>query len=290
MDLSASPIALIDECLAREQAGDIADALRWVERELEKARASGQAEAIAAALVVAGRLRFRLGQYAAAQVLATEALGIAPARSPICADAWQVLANCAADTESLTQAEAYYRLAADVARETGYPRAQVAALHGLAAGVYFPRGKFDLALAAAAVWMVPPGLSAVAAARDEIDLRIASRDDIDLAMTHGMNYPKGLLAWADEIGIPDIVEHLDWLHAEYCEDLYRCCRLLRAGGRKPGDDDGGNERDDDHRHEEPPRIAAANGQQVTRTRRSVGWKTHVLCSCGVVHRTLPHRG
>ncbi len=150
MDLSASPIALIDECLAREQAGDIADALRWVERELEKARASGQAEAIAAALVVAGRLRFRLGQYAAAQVLATEALGIAPARSPICADAWQVLANCAADTESLTQAEAYYRLAADVARETGYPRAQVAALHGLAAGVYFPRGKFDLALAAAA--------------------------------------------------------------------------------------------------------------------------------------------
>ncbi|MCS7036356.1 MAG: 3-hydroxyacyl-CoA dehydrogenase NAD-binding domain-containing protein [Saprospiraceae bacterium] len=69
-------------------------------------------------------------------------------------------------------------------------------------------------------------------AADAYYLRIASRDDIDLAMTHGMNYPKGLLAWADEIGIPHIVEHLDWLHAEYCEDRYRCCRLLRIMARE----------------------------------------------------------
>jgi 3-hydroxybutyryl-CoA dehydrogenase len=69
-------------------------------------------------------------------------------------------------------------------------------------------------------------------AADAYYLRIASRDDIDLAMTHGMNYPKGLLAWADDIGIPHIVEHLDWLHAEYCEDRYRCCRLLRIMARE----------------------------------------------------------
>lgn len=69
-------------------------------------------------------------------------------------------------------------------------------------------------------------------AADAYYLRIASRDDIDLVMTHGMNYPKGLLAWADEIGIPRIVEHLDWLHAEYCEDRYRCCRLLRTMARE----------------------------------------------------------
>ncbi len=69
-------------------------------------------------------------------------------------------------------------------------------------------------------------------AADALYLQIASRDDIDLAMTHGMNYPKGLLAWADEIGIPNIVEHLDWLHAEYCEDRYRCCRLLRIMARE----------------------------------------------------------
>ncbi len=69
-------------------------------------------------------------------------------------------------------------------------------------------------------------------AADAHYLGIASRDDIDLAMTQGMNYPKGLLAWADEIGIHNIVEHLDWLHAEYCEDRYRCCRLLRIMARE----------------------------------------------------------
>lgn len=58
-------------------------------------------------------------------------------------------------------------------------------------------------------------------------LRIANRDDIDLAMTQGVNYPKGLLAWADEIGIEKIVQTLDSLYVEYLEDRYRCCRLLR---------------------------------------------------------------
>lgn len=69
-------------------------------------------------------------------------------------------------------------------------------------------------------------------AADALYLQIASRDDIDLAMTQGVNYPKGLLAWADEIGIGTIVEQLDWLHAEYCDDRYRCCRLLRIMARE----------------------------------------------------------
>ena len=38
-------------------------------------------------------------------------------------------------------------------------------------------------------------------AADALHLGIASRDDIDLAMTKGVNYPKGLLKWADEKGI-----------------------------------------------------------------------------------------
>ncbi|MBV6443559.1 MAG: 3-hydroxyadipyl-CoA dehydrogenase [Saprospiraceae bacterium] len=64
-------------------------------------------------------------------------------------------------------------------------------------------------------------------AADALYLRIASRDDIDLAMTQGVNYPKGLLAWADEIGIQKIVEKLDSLYVEYLEDRYRCSPLLR---------------------------------------------------------------
>lgn len=58
-------------------------------------------------------------------------------------------------------------------------------------------------------------------------LNIASRDDIELAMTKGVNYPKGLLAWADELGISTCVEFLDTLYAEYHEDRYRCSPLLR---------------------------------------------------------------
>ncbi|MCU0346452.1 MAG: 3-hydroxyacyl-CoA dehydrogenase NAD-binding domain-containing protein [Saprospiraceae bacterium] len=64
-------------------------------------------------------------------------------------------------------------------------------------------------------------------AADALYLRIASRDDIDLAMTKGVNYPKGLLHWADEIGIENCVHMLDALHAEYLEDRYRCSVLLR---------------------------------------------------------------
>jgi 3-hydroxybutyryl-CoA dehydrogenase len=64
-------------------------------------------------------------------------------------------------------------------------------------------------------------------AADALYLRIASRDDIDLAMTKGVNYPKGLLQWADEIGIENCVHMLDALYYEYLEDRYRCSPLLR---------------------------------------------------------------
>lgn len=58
-------------------------------------------------------------------------------------------------------------------------------------------------------------------------LRIASRNDIDLAVTKGVNYPRGLLAWADEIGLEKVVSQLDALYVEYLEDRYRCSPLLR---------------------------------------------------------------
>ncbi|MCA0235680.1 MAG: NAD(P)-binding domain-containing protein [Bacteroidetes bacterium] len=69
-------------------------------------------------------------------------------------------------------------------------------------------------------------------AADALHWRIASRDDIDLAMTRGVNYPKGLLAWADEIGIATVIERLDALYVEYLEDRYRCSPLLRKMHRQ----------------------------------------------------------
>jgi len=64
-------------------------------------------------------------------------------------------------------------------------------------------------------------------AADALFLNIASAEDIDNAMTKGVNYPKGLLVWADEIGIDKCVIALDRLYEEYHEDRYRCSPLLR---------------------------------------------------------------
>lgn len=64
-------------------------------------------------------------------------------------------------------------------------------------------------------------------AADALYLRIASAEDIDLAMTKGVNYPKGLLSWADEWGAASCVAKLDALYQEYGEDRYRCSPLLR---------------------------------------------------------------
>jgi 3-hydroxybutyryl-CoA dehydrogenase len=64
-------------------------------------------------------------------------------------------------------------------------------------------------------------------AADALFLNIASAMDIDNAMTKGVNYPKGLLFWADEKGIDWCVSTLDNLYNEYHEDRYRCSPLLR---------------------------------------------------------------
>ena len=64
-------------------------------------------------------------------------------------------------------------------------------------------------------------------AADALFLNIASAKDIDNAMTKGVNYPKGLLAWADEKGIDWCVSKMDELYKEYHEDRYRCSPLLR---------------------------------------------------------------
>jgi 3-hydroxybutyryl-CoA dehydrogenase len=67
----------------------------------------------------------------------------------------------------------------------------------------------------------------VNSAIDALFWGVASRDDIDLAMLKGVNYPKGLLQWADDIGLGVILERLDQLHAEYGDERYRASVLLR---------------------------------------------------------------
>ena len=69
-------------------------------------------------------------------------------------------------------------------------------------------------------------------AADALFWNIASAKDIDNAMTKGVNYPKGLLAWADEKGIDWCVNQMDRLYDEYREDRYRCSPILRKMNRE----------------------------------------------------------
>jgi 3-hydroxybutyryl-CoA dehydrogenase len=64
-------------------------------------------------------------------------------------------------------------------------------------------------------------------AADALFLNIASAEDIDNAMARGVNYPKGLLRWADEVGIDWCVNRMDALYDLYREDRYRCSPILR---------------------------------------------------------------
>lgn len=68
-------------------------------------------------------------------------------------------------------------------------------------------------------------------AADALFLNISTRDGIELAMTKGVNYPKGLLLWADEIGVKKVLDDLEGLQAWYGEDRYRPSVLLRQMAR-----------------------------------------------------------
>ena len=63
---------------------------------------------------------------------------------------------------------------------------------------------------------------------DAVFMGVATPKDVDLAMTKGVNYPKGLLQWGDEIGLEVILNRLQDLFDYYGEDRYRPNPLLRT--------------------------------------------------------------
>jgi len=69
-------------------------------------------------------------------------------------------------------------------------------------------------------------------AADAVYMNVATVKDIDLAMTNGVNYPKGLLKWADEIGISVVMDWMFELYSMYREDRYRPNPLLKRMARE----------------------------------------------------------
>ncbi|MCP4597750.1 3-hydroxyacyl-CoA dehydrogenase PaaH [Neptuniibacter sp.] len=64
-------------------------------------------------------------------------------------------------------------------------------------------------------------------AADAVNQGVCTAADADVAMRGGVNYPKGPLAWADEVGIAHIFNTLSNLQQCYGEDRYRPSALLR---------------------------------------------------------------
>jgi 3-hydroxybutyryl-CoA dehydrogenase len=62
---------------------------------------------------------------------------------------------------------------------------------------------------------------------DAVHYGVATPADVELAMTKGVNYPRGLLAWGDAIGPAQVLATLDALADEYREDRYRASVYLR---------------------------------------------------------------
>ena len=63
-------------------------------------------------------------------------------------------------------------------------------------------------------------------AADAVTHGIASARDVDLAMQKGVNYPRGPLQWADEVGVARVRNALANLEAHYGEDRYRLSPLI----------------------------------------------------------------
>ena len=155
MTTTATVAELIDQSFVLERAGDLSAAFQQAKRVLDQAQAAGQRDNVVAAQNCLATLHFRTGHYAEAQAYASLILKSVASEYTDYADALIMLGNCAAETHSLLEAEAFFHRAANLSRLIGYSLAQLRSLHGLGQAVYLPRGQFDLALAAEQeVWRI----------------------------------------------------------------------------------------------------------------------------------------
>jgi 3-hydroxybutyryl-CoA dehydrogenase len=104
--------------------------------------------------------------------------------------------------------------------------------YSYAEGATLPAPQVDMVLGNSIVERVLAML--INEATDALFWGVASAKDIDLAMTKGVNYPKGLLAWADEQGAAHWLGILETMQQETGEDRYRPSPLLRRMAQQGG--------------------------------------------------------
>ena len=138
---------LIAEIRVLSNAGNAAAALRKTAEAYALARDYADPFWMAVVINLEARLRFGLGQYIEATGLADQALRMVPEKTEPYAEALHILGICSNETDNLNAGEDYLRRTVDLCRELGSYRLRVRALHNLSAGIYMPRGQFNLALA-----------------------------------------------------------------------------------------------------------------------------------------------
>lgn len=128
--------------------GQLAVAIRHAQAALALARDSHNDALQAAATVALAYAHMRLAHYGVAKDLLVGALPLALPESEARAEIALALGICAAETDDLTAAEAFFQQTIDLARQLSIPRLMIRGLHCLSAGIYVPRGEFALAIAA----------------------------------------------------------------------------------------------------------------------------------------------
>ncbi len=148
MDVPPRLTMLLDASHESEHTGDLPAAIRQATEALALAQQAGDGDAQGLAAAALAYAHIRLGHYTVARALLEQALPLTSPESAARGEVLLTLGICAAETDDVAAAEAYFQQSIDLGRQLGVMRLLVRGLHSLAAGVYTPRGEFPLAIAA----------------------------------------------------------------------------------------------------------------------------------------------
>lgn len=138
----------LDESRKHEQAGNLSEAIKFARNALSLALEHGDDERAGKALTACAQAFFRLGQYDSCQDLVDQALTRVSEESVVRVDGLRIMGVCALETNRISDGERYLREAIKLSRQIGCDEQLARCLHNLSAGVYMPRGQFDLSLQA----------------------------------------------------------------------------------------------------------------------------------------------
>ena len=138
---------LLKECLELEYKGEYGQAISRLHEGIDKGNEDQSPQKDKARIIIRiGWLEFMAGHYRQAWDVIEEGLKLSEPKSSATYEGLITQAAILAETNDLSGSEEVYTRAIELCRELGLEGMLYRGLHGLAVGVYLPRGQFDLAL------------------------------------------------------------------------------------------------------------------------------------------------